>query len=183
MIEMRKHIRQSLSTKLSLDILIIVVIIFTLSLGFLFWQSRNIIRQEAIEEATHVLDNTALRVKGCLMEVETATRNMLWLADRHHEMDSLLQFSRRVVTLHPNVNGCSITMEPDYYPGQKYGFSAYSVRIDDLESDQKDSVATVREANYDYYDKVWYKTPRQKNTACWGIPSTTSMPAHSPVLK
>ena len=170
MIEMRRHIRQSLSTKLCLDILIIVVVIFTLSLGFLFWQSRNIIRQEAIEEATHVLDNTALRVKGCLMEVETATRNMLWLADRHHEMDSLLQFSRRVVTLHPNVNGCSITMEPDYYPDQKYGFSAYSVRIDDLEPNQKDSVVTVREANYDYYDKVWYKTPRQKNAACWVDP-------------
>ena len=170
MIEKRKHIHQSLSTKLCLDILFIVVLIFTLSLGFLFWQSRNIIRQESIEEASHVLDNTALRVKGCLIEVETATRNMLWLANRHHEMDSLLQFSRRVVTQHPNVNGCSITMEPDFYPGQEYGFSAYSVRIDDEESPQKDSVITVREADYDYYNKIWYKTPRQKNTACWVDP-------------
>ena len=131
MIEMRKHILKSLSVRLCINILLVVVLIFTLSLGFLFWQSRNIIRQEAIEEASHVLDNTALRVKGCLMEVETATRNMLWLIDRHHEMDSLMQFSHRVVTLHPNVNGCSITMEPDFYPGQAYGFSAYSVRIDD----------------------------------------------------
>ena len=35
MLEMRKHIRKSLSTKLSLDILIIVILVFTLSLGFL----------------------------------------------------------------------------------------------------------------------------------------------------
>ena len=64
MLEMHKHIRKSLSTRLCLDILFIVMLIFTLSLGFLYWQSRNIIRQEAIDEASHVLDNTALRVKG-----------------------------------------------------------------------------------------------------------------------
>jgi signal transduction histidine kinase len=28
----------------------------------------------------------------------------------------------------------------------------------------------VREADYDYYNKVWYKTPRQKNAACWVDP-------------
>ena len=37
MIEMRKHIRKSLAMMLSLDILIIVVLVFTLSLGFLYW--------------------------------------------------------------------------------------------------------------------------------------------------
>jgi signal transduction histidine kinase len=61
-------------------------------------------------------------------------------------------------------------MEPDYYPGEEYGFSAYSVRMDDHENSRKDSVVTVREADYDYYNKVWYKTPRQKNAACWVDP-------------
>ena len=31
-------------------------------------------------------------------------------------------------------------------------------------------MVTVREADYDYYDKVWYKTPRQKKIACWVDP-------------
>ena len=47
MIEMRKHIRKSLAMMLSLDILIIVVLVFTLSLGFLYWRSRHIVRQES----------------------------------------------------------------------------------------------------------------------------------------
>lgn len=170
MLEMRKHIRKSLSTKLSLDILIIVILVFTLSLGFLYWQSRNIIRQEAIDEASHVLDNTALRVKGQMQELETATRNILWLVNLNHEQDSLLKYSHRIVANHPHVNGCSITMEPDFYPGEDYGFSAYSVRMDNKENPQNDSVVTVREADYDYYNKVWYKTPRQKDTACWVNP-------------
>ena len=160
MLEMRKHIRKSLAIKLCLDILFVVMLIFTLSLGFLYWQSRGIIRQEAIDEASHVLDNTALRVKGQMLELETATRNILWLVNLNHQQDSLLWYSHRIVANHPHINGCSITMEPDYYPGEDYGFSAYSVRIDNKKESQKDSVATVREADYDYYNKVWYKTPR-----------------------
>ena len=113
MIEMRKHTHKSLSTKLCLNILFVVVVIFSLSLGFLYWQSRNIIREEAIDEATHVLDNTALRVKGYMVEVETATRNILWLVNLHqHDQDSLLKYTHRIVANHPNTNGCSITMEP-----------------------------------------------------------------------
>lgn len=170
MLEMRKHIRQSLSIKLTLHILFVVVLVFSLSLGFLYWQSRNIIRQEAIDEATHVLDNTALRVKGFMVEVETATRNILWLVNLHLDKDSLLKYSHRIVANHPNTNGCSITMEPDFFPGDSYGFSAYSVRLDEHSTSEKDSVVTVREEDYDYYSKVWYKTPRQKREACWVDP-------------
>ena len=171
MIEMRKHIRKSLAMMLSLDILIIVILVFTLSLGFLYWQSRNIIREEAIDEASHVLDNTALRVKGYMVEIETATRNILWLVNLHtHDKDSLLKYTHRIVANHPNTNGCSITMEPDFYPDDNYGFSAYSVRLEEFSTPEKDSVSTVREAEYDYYNKVWYKTPRQKRKACWVDP-------------
>ena len=171
MIEMRKNIRQSLSTMLCLNILVVVVLVFSLSLGFLYWQSRNIIRGEAIDEASHVLDNTALRVKGYMLEIETATHNILWLVNLHyHDKDSLLKYTHRIVANHPNTNGCSITMEPDFFPGDKYGFSAYSVRLEKNSSSGKDSVSTVREAEYNYYDKVWYKVPRQKRTACWVDP-------------
>jgi signal transduction histidine kinase len=171
MIEMRKNIRQSLSTMLCLNILVVVVLVFSLSLGFLYWQSRSIIRGEAIDEASHVLDNTALRVKGYMLEVETATRNILWLVNLHyHDKDSLLKYTHRIVANHPNTNGCSITMEPDFFPGDKYGFSAYSVRFEENSDSGKDSVSTVREAEYNYYDKVWYKVPRQKKTACWVDP-------------
>ena len=171
MIEMRKNIRQSLSTMLCLNILVVVVLVFSLSLGFLYWQSRNIIREEAIDEASHVLDNTALRVKGYMLEIETATHNILWLVNLHyHDKDSLLKYTHRIVANHPNTNGCSITMEPDFFPGDKYGFSAYSVRLEKNSGSGKDSVSTVREAEYNYYDKVWYKVPRQKRTACWVDP-------------
>ena len=168
--EMNKTVHQSLSTRLSLEILFVVVLVFSLSLGFLYWQSRHIIRDEAIDEASHVLDNTSLRVKGFMVEIETATRNIIWLVNLHHDKDSLLKYSHRVVANHPNTNGCSITMEPNIFPEESYGFSAYSVRLPNASNTKKDSVVTVREAEYNYYDKVWYKTPRQKRAPCWVDP-------------
>ena len=106
-----------------------------------------------------------------MLEIETATHNILWLVNLHyHDKDSLLKYTHRIVANHPNTNGCSITMEPDFFPGDKYGFSAYSVRLEKNSSSGKDSVSTVREAEYNYYDKVWYKVPRQKRTACWVDP-------------
>ncbi len=168
--EMNKTIHQSLSTRLSLEILFVVVLVFSLSLGFLYWQSRHIIRDEAIDEASHVLDNTSLRVKGFMVEIETATRNIIWLVNLHHDKDSLLKYSHRIVANHPNTNGCSITMEPNIFPDDAYGFSAYSVRLPNASNTKKDSVVTVREGEYNYYDKVWYKIPRQKRTACWVDP-------------
>ena len=152
--EMNKTIHQSLSTRLSLEILFVVVLVFSLSLGFLYWQSRHIIRDEAIDEASHVLDNTSLRVKGFMVEIETATRNIIWLVNLHHDKDSLLKYSHRIVANHPNTNGCSITMEPYIFPDDAYGFSAYSVRLDSSSGSQKDSVVTVREAEYNYYERA-----------------------------
>ena len=160
MLEMRKHIRKSLSTRLCLDILFVVMLIFTLSLGFLYWQSRNIIREEAIDEASHVLDNTALRVKGQMLELETATRNLLWLININHQQDSLLWYSHRIVANHPHINGCSITMEPDFFPPSIGRFSAYTVR-------KGDSIITQREGDYDYDSKVWYRTPKEQQRPCW----------------
>ena len=70
------HINRSLSLKLSLGILLFVVMVFVLSLGFLFQRSRQLVKQEAMEHATRMLENTGLRVTGYLDEVEKATDNM-----------------------------------------------------------------------------------------------------------
>ena len=157
------HIRQSLSIQLSLAILLLAVFIFVVSVGSLFYYSRKIVRQEAIERATRVLGTTSLRVGRFLNEIETVTNNTEWLVQQYFLPDSLLAFTHRIVELNPDVNGCSITTEP--YMFKQYGryFSAYSVR-------EGDTVTTVREGEYEYFDKVWYKTPRALGKACWVDP-------------
>ena len=160
---MVRHIRQSLSLKLSISILLMTVPVFIVSLGILFVQSRHQIKQEAVEHATSALHTSVQRVRRYLNTVETATNANDWLVIENLQPDSLLAYSRRIVQLNANVSGCSITTEP--YLFSKYGkyFSAYSVR-------EGDSITTVREGEYDYFSKIWYKTPKELGKACWVDP-------------
>ncbi|MBQ6966107.1 MAG: histidine kinase [Bacteroidaceae bacterium] len=158
-----RYIKRSLSLKLCLGILGFVLIVFILCTGFLVVRSRQMVRQEATERATLSLNNTAQRVSKYIKEVETATRNIHGLVLMNLRPDSLLNYTHRVVELNPNINGCSITMEPDFFPQHPHGFSAYTLRVGD-------SIETVIEGEYNYYEKVWYKTPRERDEACWVDP-------------
>ena len=154
------HINRSLALKLCLGILLFVVLVFILSLGFLFERSRLMVKQEAMAHTELLLDNIAQRAKSYLDEVEVATNNIEWLVMANLRPDSLLNYSRRVVEQNPSVNGCSITMEPDFFPDYGRNFSVYSLR-------DYETIESVYEEPYNYYEKVWYRTPREKNEACW----------------
>ena len=152
--------RISLSLKLGLGTLLLVVIVFAVSLGTLFLQSRRVVRQEAQERAMNVLNTTMQRFHRHMHTVETATDINYWLIMRYLRPDSLLTISNRVVRLNPHVDGCSISMEPDVFPQYGRYYSVYTVR-------EPDSITTVVEKQYEYFEKVWYKTPRVHGKACW----------------
>ena len=156
-------IRNSLSLKLSFGILLMAIPVFVVSTGVLFLQLRHIVRQEAVGRATSVLNTALLRVNGYLKTVETATNVNDWLVLEYLHPDSLLAISNRIVAMNRHVGGCSITTEPYQFPQYGKYFSAYSVR-------EGDSVTTVREGEYDYFAKQWYKTPKTLGKACWTDP-------------
>jgi signal transduction histidine kinase len=155
-------IRHSLSLKLSLSVVLLAVVVFVVTLGVMFVQSRYMLRKDATERVTCLLDNTVLRVNNYMNTVETATNSNGWMAQEFLNPDSLLSFSHRVVLLNSHVSGCSITTEPDVFPQQE-PFSAYSIR-------EGDSIITVKEAAYDYYDQIWYKRPKNLARPCWTDP-------------
>ena len=67
------HIRQSLSWKLSLGILLMAIPIFVLSIGFLFIHSRDKVKKEATEHAASVVNTTMQHITRYMDIVETAT--------------------------------------------------------------------------------------------------------------
>lgn len=153
----------SLSRKLSIGYLLLVVPIFVASLGLLFILSRDAIRSEARDHAANALDATMQRANSYLHTIETATNSNDWLILDDLTPDALLALTRHIVQLNQNVNGCSITMEPYIFPQYGRYFSAYTVR-------EGDTITTVREGEYDYFGKVWYKTPKTQGRACWVEP-------------
>jgi signal transduction histidine kinase len=160
-------ISQSLSKKISAGILLVVLAVFVLALGFLFHNSRKMVKREAYGHAELVLDNAAKRIDAFLEEAELATHSIYWMARKNMQPDSLLAYTRRAVELNPNINGCSITTEPDYFPEYGRYFSAYSIRFEEY---GRDSIITECERPYEYFDKMWYKSPRIAGKAVWVDP-------------
>ena len=155
-----RHIRQSLSWKLSLGILLMAMPIFLLSIGILYEQSKERIKEEAMEHAASVLNTQMQRIHRAMNIVETATDVNDWEVTAHLDPDSILAYSRFIVMLNSQIDGCSISAEPNTFP--KYGrhFSVYTVR-------EGDSVTTVIEEPYDYFEKIWYKKPHLEGKPCW----------------
>ena len=158
-----RHIRQSLSLKLSLGIVLLAIPFFVVSLGILFQQSRHDIRQEATERVASVLDITTHRVSRNLLSIETATNANDWHLLENLQPDSLLAWTRRIVLMNGHVSGCSVSTEPYVFPQIGKYFSAYTVR-------KGDSIVTAQEDEYNYFERIWYHTPVQLGKACWVDP-------------
>lgn len=156
------HIRQSLSWKLSLGILLMAIPIFILSIGILFIHSRDKVKKEATMYAASLVNTTMQYITRHMDIVETATDVNDWEVVANLQPDSLLAYSRNIVVLNGHIDGCSISAEPNTFP--KYGrhFSVYTVR-------EGDTISTVIEEPYEYFEKVWYKTPRLEGKPCWVV--------------
>lgn len=157
-----QHIKQSLSWKLSLGILLMAIPIFMLSIGLLFLQSKEQIKEEATKHASSVLNTQMQRIRRSMNIVETATDINDWEVTAHLNPDSILAYSRFIVMLNGQIDGCSISAEPNTFPKYGRNFSAYTVR-------EGDSVTTVIEEPYEYFEKVWYKTPHLLGKPCWVV--------------
>lgn len=160
-----KRIRQSLSIRLSLWILGFVVVIFIITIGFLYQRTRESVRQTAIEQATQILNNNLQNLVGILNEIEIATNNTDWLVMQNLQPDSLLALSRHILEVNPNLYGCSIAFIPNFFEDQGKYFSAYS-------SNDNGHIETENEGNedYDYFTMDWYREPMKLKKACWVDP-------------
>ena len=160
------YIRRKLSIRVSLWIVFFAAIIFITALSFLFYQSRETVRQEAISRATQILDKTSLRVEGILNRVEVATNMTEWLVQQHPDKaDSMFVYSRGMLQNNPDFYNCSIAFEPYYFKDQGLYFSAYS-KYD------SDTIRTVQggSENYQYFFMDWYLMPTLLDHPCWTEP-------------
>ncbi len=154
-------IKRRLSLKLSFGITLFLVVIFIVSLGILFARSRQMVKEGAIARAEQELENMVERVNGAMNVVEAATNTAEWhLTDTQLVPDSILHYARRIVTMNPNFDGCSISMEPNFFPQRGRYFSVYAYH-------DGDSVRAKIEEPYDYFDKVYYKMPITLGKPSW----------------
>ena len=160
------YFRRKLSVRVSLWVVLFAAIIFNIALAFLFYQARDTVRQEAINRATKILDNTSLHAESILNRVEVASNIAKWLVERHlDETDSMFVYSHGVLLNNPDFYNCSIAFEPYYFKDRGRYFSAYSKYIGD-------SISTIQGGNdnYQYFYMDWYLMPSLLDHPCWTEP-------------
>ena len=160
------YIRQKLSVRVSLWVVFFAAIIFNIALGFLFYQAREAVRQEAISRATQILENTSLRVEGILNRAVVASNMTKWLVERHPDKpDSMFVYSRGMLLNNPDFYNCSIAFEPNHFSDKGRYFSAYTKHVGD-------SLRTIQGGNdnYQYFYMDWYLMPSLLNKPCWTDP-------------
>lgn len=112
-------IRSSLWRKLSINILLMAVPIFVLSVGIFYLQSRHLVRQEAMARSNSIVRSTIQRVSNYMYSIEASTKANAWLLEDNFCPDSLVSISQRVVRLNPHILSCSVSTAPDMF--LKYG--------------------------------------------------------------
>ena len=160
------YIRRKLSVRVSLWVVLFAAIIFNVALGFLFYQARDTVRQEAVSRATQILDKTSLRVEGILNRVEVASDMTKWLVMRHpNKADSMFVYSRGLLQNNPDFYNCSIAFEPYYFSDKGRYFSAYTKHVGD-------SLRTIQGGSdhYQYFFADWYLMPQLLEKPCWTEP-------------
>jgi sigma-B regulation protein RsbU (phosphoserine phosphatase) len=164
--EIFAYIRRKLSVRVSLWVVMFAAVIFIAALGFLFYLSRETVRQEAISRASQILDKTSLRVDSILNRVEVASNMTKWLVQRHSDMaDSMFVYSQGVLQNNPDFYNCSIAFEPYYFKDKGRYFSAYTKH-------NGDSIRTIQGGSdsYQYFFVDWYLMPQLLGKPCWTEP-------------
>ena len=164
--EIIAYFRRKLSVRVSLWVVFFAAIIFNVALGFLFYQAREAVRQEAVSRATQILDKTSLRVDSILNRVEVASNMTRWLVQRHpNKADSMFVYSRGLLQNNPDFYNCSIAFEPYYFKDKGRYFSAYTRFVGD-------SIRTIQGGSdhYQYFFTDWYLMPQLLNKPCWTEP-------------
>ena len=151
-----------LSTRLAFVILLLAAPVFITTIGVLFFEARQVIRHKAVGRAKSALNASMQRLDRSLIAVKTATEAYSWMLEEKMAPDSFLTISHKLVALNPHIDGCSVSGEPFLFPDKGRYYSAYTIR-------ENDSVKTVVEEKYEYFQKSWYKLPHDQDAACWEI--------------
>ena len=158
---------KSFSTRLSLNVLLIVTILFVIVLGIVAVSSHMLISDEAKRSASNILKATILDVEKTLQSVESTVKDASWLAKENDKDEKYLyHITSKVVEENSYIIGSAIAFDSCYFEGRHF-FSPYS--YEDAETGELKSKELGTETN-DYFTQEWYSEPKNTGNPHWSEP-------------
>ena len=162
-----RKFKSTLSGRLTLGVVIVSAIIFTLTCTVFIRMAANKVREEATKHAHSELSNTIHQIDAVLNAVEIAVENTAWLVPyRLSSPDFMYSITERLLQNNEFICGAAIAFEPHYYTSEGRYFSPYSYR------DANDEIKSKQLGNetYDYHYMDWYQIPKLLNEPYWSEP-------------
>lgn len=125
--------------------------------------SRQIIQQQAMDDAVKSLQQVMERTDRHLHQIEAAADSLIPKIEQHIDQpDMMFAYSRELLKQHPALKGCSISFDPYFYKEKGQYFSAYSYK-------KGNRIVTEQEGNdnYQYFYMDWYVIPRMLYHSYW----------------
>lgn len=125
--------------------------------------SRQIIQQQAMDDAVKSLQQVMERTDRHLHQIEAAADSLIPKIEQHIDQpDMMFEYSRELLKQHPDLKGCSISFDPYFYKEKGQYFSAYSYK-------KGNRIVTEQEGNdnYQYFYMDWYVIPRMLYHSYW----------------
>ena len=167
---MLKIIARTLSLRLSLMVVCAIAVLLTAALVVMFHFSRQALREEAMRDAEHTLEGTALHIDNILLSVEQTAGNYYWDLMRHIDQPERLEtFCRELVKSNHYVVGCAVAFKPYYFPGRENCMTYVRQNADTLQT-----LDAFR--SQPYTEQEWYTQPLETGRACWMEPLLGEQP-------
>lgn len=138
-----------------------VALLLTATLAVMYLFTRQVLRDEAMHDASHALETTARHIDNILLSVEQTAGNVYYDLMRHKDdPETMEEFCTRVVTCNPYVTGCATAFKPDYFKAGE------SMMVYVYKDDGK-LVTTHQFGVTPYTEQPWYTEPMTTGHVCW----------------
>lgn len=160
-------LKNSISGRLTIGVITVSAIIFTLTCTVFIRMAANKVREEATKNAHTELTSTIHQIDAVLNSVEIAIENTAWLVPyRLGSPDFMYAITERILQNNDFICGAAVAFEPDYYASEGHYFSPYSYRDENGHIKSKQLGCDT----YDYHYMDWYQIPKLLNEPYWSEP-------------
>jgi len=157
---------RTFSTRLSLNVLLVVSILFAVALFAVALISHILIAEEATKSANNRLNACISDVEKSLNSVECAIQNAAWfVSENMDDEEHLYHITQKIVEENPFIIGSAVAFDTNAFRG-RFSFSPYNCYDPKSGTITSDNLA----AKYNYFESDWYRLPVRSGKPKWSEP-------------
>jgi methyl-accepting chemotaxis protein/sigma-B regulation protein RsbU (phosphoserine phosphatase) len=174
-----KTIFSAPSIRLNTLVVIEIVMLLLVSLGGLFYFSRQALVEESKMDAEQCLEGTIQQVDNVMMTIEQTAGNIYYsLLDHLDQPEIMNTYCLRLVESNPNILGCVIAFQPNYFPGQER-FLRYVHR---KKYNSPETLMSEETPNINYPQQKWYAETMKACRPAWIDPGQNHIQRLEPII-